>query len=644
MDSDRWETAMALQRNASNTSSSSSKEEGKGGYSSSTKKTNKRDDNIASSSSNRSRYASDMEQARAMKRAAVVADSKRNVYKNNNRTSSSSSSRRLLTAHDISLGMTGLEKAGDLARNGELAEAMKIYELSLELLIRYLQSSPDDYADVLEDDSSDKNMPPPFDRSFVETMVKMALSDAESVKATLKANTKNSSTQQQPSAESTRENSSYFSGLVDLLYSACKVTSPTASSSKSTDDLAKTTSTIKPKPASPPATATAAAAAAAAAGPSERITRSKAQQIQSRPTAAAARTTSRRSVPSSLAPTRGGEASTSARRLSAAAAATAALQPSSASSAANSELRQIILNDFMVPPHSLQKTTWSDIAGLDHVKQSLQETAILPLIRPDLFTGLRRPQNILLYGPPGTGKTILVRAVAVESGSCLFCCTASSLTSKWMGESEKLVKALFQVAAQAAPSLIFLDEVDALLSSRKSSSDGGGGEHEASRRLKTEFMIQMEGIASTSNSNAASHHVLVLACTNCPWDVDSAVLRRFPRRIHVPLPDAAALTGMLQHLLEKAGKQSVTTRQLSTLVNRLQGFSCSDISAIASEAAFGPIRELDVQSVRAIHVSKLRPISMQDFEMAMKNATKTVTEAQLRRYQDWQQEQGASSS
>jgi SpoVK/Ycf46/Vps4 family AAA+-type ATPase len=215
-----------------------------------------------------------------------------------------------------------------------------------------------------------------------------------------------------------------------------------------------------------------------------------------------------------------------------------------------------------------------------------------------------------------------------------------------MGESEKLVKMLFQVAAapEAAPSLIFLDEVDALLSSRKSSSDSGGGEHEASRRLKTEFMIQMEGIASTTQGENSSSQVLVLACTNCPWDVDSAVLRRFPRRIYVPLPDAAARTGMLQHLLGKAGKHSITTRQLSSLVNRLEGFSCSDISAIASEAAFGPIRDLDIQSVRSIHASNVRPIAMQDFEMAMKNATKTVTEAQLCRYQEWQQDQGASSS
>lgn len=234
--------------------------------------------------------------------------------------------------------------------------------------------------------------------------------------------------------------------------------------------------------------------------------------------------------------------------------------------------------------------------------------------------------------PPGTGKTMLVRAVAKESGSSLFACSASSLTSKWMGEAERLVRALFQVATEVAPSLIFLDEADAVLSSRKSD-----GEHEASRRLKTEFMIQMEGITSNENS------VLVLACTNCPWDMDSAVLRRFQRRIFVPLPDAAARDALLKSLLAKAGKHSVKKKsQRDELVRRLEGFSCSDITAIASEASFGPIRSLGgLAAVRGAEEKDVRPINIGDFEEAIRKATKSVSEAQLQKFETWRHEQSA---
>jgi SpoVK/Ycf46/Vps4 family AAA+-type ATPase len=138
--------------------------------------------------------------------------------------------------------------------------------------------------------------------------------------------------------------------------------------------------------------------------------------------------------------------------------------------------------------------------------------------------------------------------------------------------------------------------------------------------------------------------VLVLACTNCPWDIDSAVLRRFPRRILVPLPDEAARRGLLQHLLQKAGKHSLnSTRDISKLVDRTPGFSCSDISAIAVQASFGPLRSLGgMQAVRQVRAKDVRPITLQDFESVIDTTTKSVSPEQLRRYDDWQRQQAAS--
>lgn len=296
---------------------------------------------------------------------------------------------------------------------------------------------------------------------------------------------------------------------------------------------------------------------------------------------------------------------------------------------ANDETRRVILTDFLVDRSQIDATSWDDIAGLVEAKQSLQETAILPLIRPDLFTGLRKPQNVLLWGPPGTGKTLMVRAVARESGSNLFSVSASVLTSKWMGDSEKLVRTLFQVAREASPSIIFIDEMDSLLSSRKSD-----GEHEASRRLKTEFMVQTDGMTKEGNG------VLVLACTNCPWDVDSAVMRRFPRRIYVPLPDPEARAALIKNLLKKAKKHSLTSRDVSNLVKRTKGFSGSDIAAIASEAAFGPLRSLGgMDAIRNARANDVRPLSYSDFDNVIKNTTRSVTNSQLKKYVEWQSQQ-----
>lgn len=220
---------------------------------------------------------------------------------------------------------------------------------------------------------------------------------------------------------------------------------------------------------------------------------------------------------------------------------------------------------------------WTDVAGLEAAKKALKEAVVYPFLRPDLFMGLREPaRGMLLFGPPGTGKTMLARAVATESRSTFFAISASSLTSKWLGDSEKLVRALFALAKALAPSIIFVDEIDSLLSSR-----GGSSEHESTRRIKTEFLIQwsdLQRAAAGSKLNEKEKaegdatRVLVLAATNMPWAIDEAARRRFVRRQYIPLPEPHVRAEQLRTLLGHQ-KHNLSKKDLQVLVELTDGES-----------------------------------------------------------------------
>ncbi|XP_055491100.1 spastin isoform X4 [Leucoraja erinacea] len=292
----------------------------------------------------------------------------------------------------------------------------------------------------------------------------------------------------------------------------------------------------------------------------------------------------------------------------------------------DSKLANLILNEVV---DSMPSVRFDDVAGQELAKQALQEIVILPTIRPELFTGLRAPaRGLLLFGPPGNGKTMLAKAVASESNATFFNISAASLTSKYVGEGEKLVRALFSVARELQPSVIFIDEVDSLLCERRE------GENDASRRLKTEFLIEFDGVQSSGDDR-----VLVMGATNRPQELDDAVLRRFTKRVFVSLPNLQTRLLLLTNLLAKH-RNPLNQKDLEQLAKQAEGYSGSDLTALAKDAALGPIRELKPEEVRSLAASEVRKIRLSDFEDSLRKIKRSVGPQTLEGYRRWNEDYG----
>uniref|UniRef100_A0A182TB16 AAA+ ATPase domain-containing protein n=1 Tax=Anopheles maculatus TaxID=74869 RepID=A0A182TB16_9DIPT len=279
-----------------------------------------------------------------------------------------------------------------------------------------------------------------------------------------------------------------------------------------------------------------------------------------------------------------------------------------------------------------QPLSWDDIAGLEYAKTIIKEAVVWPILRPDIFTGLRKPpRGILLFGPPGTGKTLIGKCIASQSKSTFFSISASSLTSKWIGDGEKMVRALFAVAVVHQPAVVFIDEIDSLLCQRSDT------EHESSRRLKTEFLVQLDGAAT-----AEDERILIVGATNRPQELDEAARRRLVKRLYIPLPERAARIQILTRLLERE-RNSLEAEEIARIGDLTEGFSGADMKVLCHEASMGPIRSIPFEQLGDIAKDQVRPICYEDFQLALTKVKASVSPNDLQQYVAWDRTYGAGA-
>ncbi|GBO99620.1 Katanin p60 ATPase-containing subunit A1 [Eumeta japonica] len=303
---------------------------------------------------------------------------------------------------------------------------------------------------------------------------------------------------------------------------------------------------------------------------------------------------------------------------------------------ADSDLVNMLERDIVQKNPNIR---WDDIADLTEAKRLLEEAVVLPMLMPDYFKGIRRPwKGVLMVGPPGTGKTMLAKAVATECGTTFFNVSSSTLTSKYRGESEKLVRLLFEMARFYAPSTIFIDEIDSLCSRRGSES-----EHEASRRVKSELLVQMDGLSSATDE--PTKVVMVLAATNFPWDIDEALRRRLEKRIYIPLPNQEGREALLQINLRELKLDPDV--DLPVIARKLDGYSGADITNVCRDASMMSMRRkiagLKPEQIKQLAKEELDlPVTRQDFMEALAKCNKSVSKGDIMKYLNWMKEYGSS--
>ena len=292
---------------------------------------------------------------------------------------------------------------------------------------------------------------------------------------------------------------------------------------------------------------------------------------------------------------------------------------------------------------------FDDIAELEGAKNTLKEAVLLPLLMPDFFRGVRRPwKGVLLYGPPGTGKTLLAKALATQGKTTFFSVSPTTFASKWKGESEKLVRILFEMARFYAPSTVFIDEVDALGQKR------GDSDNEASRKVLAEMLVQMDGISGKLDQEDLSveelkkNIVMVMGATNLPWDLDEALRRRFEKRVYIPLPNSVGRREMFR--INTKDIEVANNIDWDKLVIKTEGYSGADIANVCREASLINSRDVLTGTRGKINFTLIRdnpsivtkllqaPVTQSNFEEAIKHITSSVSRSDVKKYEEFTQE------
>ncbi len=280
--------------------------------------------------------------------------------------------------------------------------------------------------------------------------------------------------------------------------------------------------------------------------------------------------------------------------------------------------------DFIMK--SKPKVSLNEVIGLDDARRALDEAIIFPSKRSDLFP-LGWPRGILLYGPPGCGKTLLAAAVASEIDAVFISVDGASIMSKWLGEAEKNVAEVFDTARRdmarsKKPVIIFVDEVDSIMGTR---TQEVGGEV----RVRNQFLKEMDGI----DDKGTHLKLYVIGATNKPWSLDWPLLRRFQKRVYIPLPDLKSRTDMLAHYCSKVDMDPIV--KLSVLAKLLEGYSGSDTKDICQAAQLQVVSELFEKGDDSDENAKPRQINANDFKKVLKSRRPSVSPEMIHAYEEW---------
>ncbi|KAJ8385452.1 hypothetical protein AAFF_G00189040 [Aldrovandia affinis] len=273
---------------------------------------------------------------------------------------------------------------------------------------------------------------------------------------------------------------------------------------------------------------------------------------------------------------------------------------------------------------------WSDIAGLELAKATIKEEVLWPMLRPDMFSGLAAlPRSILLFGPQGAGRVLLGRCIASQLGGAFLRLSGSTLVTKWLGEGEKIVQAAFLVARCRQPAVVFISEVDMLLSAQLS-------EESPVNRIKGELLMQLDGVLTSPEE-----HVLVVCSTSKPEDIDESLRRYFMKRLFIPLPDSTARQQIITQMLSQHN-YCLSDKEVALLVQRTEGFSGLDVARLCQEAAVSLLHAMPGADLTTMLPSQLRPVTYQDFENVFCKIQPSISQKEMDTYTEWNKMFGCS--